>query len=358
MRYALSDFSYAVGAKGKGASKYVSIDLPGGASVVIRISNHNANANTFAERGYLNDNISIVFKSAMSGNKFISNKSVNLIEYVYTSEAVAKDGNLLSSVAEKLSDMLITGKYEDDRAGVLVNKSPSLLPSSIQRFMTSFGEVYGFVRNGKIYLDPNLLNANTPIHEYTHLWDAALRKVNPQLWERGKELMRQLPLWEEVRDNPAYADIRDDEDRLASEVHARLSGRSGDELLDRYYKSRKTKSLVGKIKAWLRDVLSWVRDAFSGRWGHKELESLTLEEFAAMPVSSLARGLNPNDVVASAVQAYTEERRRAACACKSRRPPLRRSSRLITAISLWLQPACGNAEIWHLCSRVRCLFLS
>jgi hypothetical protein len=32
------------------------------------------------------------------------------------------------------------------------------------------GEVYGFEYNGEIYIDRTKLNANTPIHEFGHVW--------------------------------------------------------------------------------------------------------------------------------------------------------------------------------------------
>lgn len=58
-------------------------------------------------------------------------------------------------------------------------------------YTTEQGEVYGFVdKDGNIYLDETKISPNHPIHEYTHLWDRAVQKHNPQLWQRGIELMK------------------------------------------------------------------------------------------------------------------------------------------------------------------------
>ena len=50
--------------------------------------------------------------------------------------------------------------------------------------------VYGWAVGGKIYLNRDAMNPDAPIHEYTHLWDEMLRKKNPALWLRGKELLK------------------------------------------------------------------------------------------------------------------------------------------------------------------------
>ena len=120
-----TDFALAVGATrtGDGASRYASIHLKDGSSAVIRISNHNANAQTYAERGELTNNISIVFKTSRSRNSFKSHPDVELTEYVYTTEAIRNDGNLLSQVAESLRQMIETGEYVDLSGKAIVNRS-------------------------------------------------------------------------------------------------------------------------------------------------------------------------------------------------------------------------------------------
>ncbi|MCR4770024.1 MAG: hypothetical protein K5874_07450 [Bacteroidaceae bacterium] len=37
-------------------------------------------------------------------------------------------------------------------------------------FCTPEGEVYGFTYKGAIYIDPRVATAETPMHEYAHLW--------------------------------------------------------------------------------------------------------------------------------------------------------------------------------------------
>ena len=53
-------------------------------------------------------------------------------------------------------------------------------------FRTSSGEAYGFVKDGKIYIDPRIATSETPVHEYHHLWVEALEKANPEAWGSTK----------------------------------------------------------------------------------------------------------------------------------------------------------------------------
>jgi hypothetical protein len=60
----------------------------------------------------------------------------------------------------------------------------------IQLFKTSKGECYGFTVGGKIYIDTRIAKADTPIHEFTHLWARALRENNPKEWKNIVALMK------------------------------------------------------------------------------------------------------------------------------------------------------------------------
>ena len=51
-------------------------------------------------------------------------------------------------------------------------------------FRTKDGVAYGFVKDGKIFIAPRIAGADTPIHEYTHLWAEGLRKSTPEAWEQ------------------------------------------------------------------------------------------------------------------------------------------------------------------------------
>ena len=107
-------------------------------------------------------------------------------------------------------------------------------------YTTERGEVYGFVdKDGNIYLDETKISPEHPIHEYTHLWDRAVQKHNPKLWDRGVELMKQTSLWNDVANDEHYGKQWQSmnlpkeklESLIASEVHSRIVGENGEMLL-------------------------------------------------------------------------------------------------------------------------------
>ncbi len=95
-------------------------------------------------------------------------------------------------------------------------------------FRTSNGDAYGFTLNGKVYIDPRMVNAETPIHEYSHLWSTAIREQNPKEWKNIVELMKGTAVWDEVV--RTYPELKTD-DAIADEVLAQYSGRRGAERL-------------------------------------------------------------------------------------------------------------------------------
>jgi len=86
--------------------------------------------------------------------------------------------NNLTSVNESIScPMSVNGEPEKDFVSKILPKTFNLeLANPIQTMTLEDGSVYGFVNNGKIYLNPDLMNSKDAVHEYTHLWDAYTRR--------------------------------------------------------------------------------------------------------------------------------------------------------------------------------------
>lgn len=100
--------------------------------------------------------------------------------------------------------------------------------SGVRFFRTSNGDAYGFTVGGKIYIDPRIATAETPIHEYAHLWATAMREGNPTEWKNIVGLMKGTSVWAEVQ--KLYPELKNDDD-IADEVLATFSGRRGAERL-------------------------------------------------------------------------------------------------------------------------------
>jgi|GEM_PF-4024821 len=103
-------------------------------------------------------------------------------------------------------------------------ENPKLGVEKRRFFRTEDGKAYGFTVDGKVYLDPKMAGVETAVHEYTHLWADALRRVNPAEWRNVVELMKGTSVWDEVK--RGYPEL-ESEDEIADEVLAHYSGRRG-----------------------------------------------------------------------------------------------------------------------------------
>lgn len=165
-------------------------------------------------------------------------------------------------------------------------------------FRTPDGEAYGFTVGGKIYVDPRIARADTPIHEYTHLWGDMMRRVNPKAWSDIVRLMKgKGDLWEWVKEN--YPELKTD-DEIADEVLAQFSGKRGAERLRE--EMRKVAEGDGSItkKAAAISALARVKEALGKFWrGVAELLHIrftTAEEVADRVLSDLLHGVDPRKV--------------------------------------------------------------
>ena len=206
--------------------------------------------------------------------------------------------NEQQAIGNELVDRIQASGIKVHIIGEEIEKVLKDTEGSSEIFKSNNGVIYGFVKDGEIYLDPTLIDANSPVHEYTHLWDSALQKTNPELWNHGKELMSQLPVWNEVLNDENYKDIKDNEDLVASEVHSRLSGAESERLFDEgindskkdgVFAEAEARTLIARIKNWLNDVWKWVKDTFTP-WTKEEADKVPLKDFINMPIRDLLNG--------------------------------------------------------------------
>ena len=211
---------------------------------------------------------------------------------------IAKGMDAISEVKNELGELV--AKWAKQGGNIVIvdtaEMNKALAEEGVDTLKTADGVVYGFVKDGAMYLNPSLLNPDTSIHEYTHLWDNALMQLNPALWEKGKKLMKQTSLWNEVINDPNYADIKDNEDLVASEVHSRLVGEKGAEKLSQLEQDARAKgltkgakelSILGRLREWLNEATKWLKDAFAS-WTSEEVEAVSLDDFLNMPLRDLA----------------------------------------------------------------------
>ncbi len=191
------------------------------------------------------------------------------------------------------------GRSDGTKNYVIFDEEDLKINSKTQFFRTGSGEVYGFVRDGKIYIDPRVASAETPVHEYSHLWADALKRANPKAWERLKETMLgEKDVLEHVK--RLYPELEGDE--LLGEVFSHYSGKRGAERL-RADMEREVKNAEGvfakarvavvfdKIRRALSRFWEMARDLFAGK--NSMLNGMSAEDFADMAMADMLHGFDP-----------------------------------------------------------------
>ncbi len=159
--------------------------------------------------------------------------------------------------------------------------------------------VYGFAYEGKIYLNPDFLSSNVAVHEYTHLWDEYTRRTNPELWQKGMNIFKDTKFFNEVKGDPDYADIANDDNLVLSEVHARICGDMAEKTLERIANED---GEITKDKAidWNEETAAYILDFLKKATPEnefiQEMEASEIRkdmiEFFAMPMKDLMNGKN------------------------------------------------------------------
>ena len=207
----------------------------------------------------------------------------NVSAYLGGDKQASEFFNEMGYVGIKYPANYRSGGNEDGKKNfVIFNDSDMKITDRVEFLQTPDGTVYGWTIGGKIFLTEQGMNAETPIHEYTHLWANAMRRNNEQGWESVKDLLRGTPMWDEVLADKNYSNIHDNEDLVASEVLSRYSGKENAKRLEdeaqRMISEAKgigakadAVSLIDRVRRALQKFWDWVgKDLF----GIKDFDSI------------------------------------------------------------------------------------
>lgn len=199
---------------------------------------------------------------------------------------------------EKYQDKLdsLFAKYKD-----LDRQLKSVAEPGVQ-YLKGKGVVYGYTDGKEIVLNQDHLNANTPIHEYQHLWRTAAKNMNPELIEHGDKLIMQTQLFADLKEDPNYKHLSDDE--ICDEAFARLTGEDGAAILEQMAKdaikenpldTAKELTIINRLKDWLKKFWYWTLDTFT-KWKPEDIKKMTLEDIRNLVLRDLANGVDPRNV--------------------------------------------------------------
>ena len=176
---------------------------------------------------------------------------------------IAKDGESLKRKAEQLTGVKI--------------------------MLTPEGSILGFTHDGKIYLDGSRINPATALHESSHLWTEWIEKNNPDVYNRGVQLIVGSQYLNKVQGNKFYqqeANKLPQNERAKYYQHEALAMAIGDRGAQFVTEAKKS-----GFKEWLKNL--W--DTIAKAVGFKdvtadELSSMTLDEFSKRAAAEILKG--------------------------------------------------------------------
>lgn len=193
------------------------------------------------------------------------------------------------------------GAVEGDNNYVIFDENNAQIVGNT-KFAQGKGVVYGYTDGKEIVLNQEHLNPNTPIHEYQHLWRTAAKKMNPELIAHGDELIKQTQLFADLKEDPNYKHLSDDE--ICDEAFARLTGEDGAAILEQMAKdaikenpldTAKELTIINRLKNWLKKFWYWTLDTFT-KWKPEDIKRMTLEDIRNLVLRDLANGVDPRNV--------------------------------------------------------------
>ena len=193
------------------------------------------------------------------------------------------------------ADNMRGGRKDGAKNYVIFNENDAKITDHTRFLRTAGGEVFGLVKDGRIYLDPKVATAETAVHEYTHLWGDMLRRKDSEQWSHTVKELKNSVLWEEVKE--LYPELKTD-DEIADEVLSTFSGRRGAERLRE--EARRVADGDGGVftKAKAIETLERVKEAIARFWeGVARMFGInryrSAEELADMAMKDLLDSKNP-----------------------------------------------------------------
>ena len=215
------------------------------------------------------------------------------VEYSVNQNAPKDNSDVITKMIDKLSAVLGKPNVKVLNENDFINMLDTLEKnkSRIQELRDGKNIAYGFAYGTKIYLNSDRINANTPAHEFGHIWAKVLQHENPDLWDRASDIIqsdeRGRQIWNEVANDKEYSNLKPDSDAFVSEVLARIIGAENEKVVNGM-KNANAKNNISfgiKLKKFLNDMIKTVCDAFGIKGDN--VNNVTYDEFINAPIKAI-----------------------------------------------------------------------
>ncbi|MDA7993446.1 MAG: hypothetical protein MPJ25_10455, partial [Pirellulales bacterium] len=136
--------------------------------------------------------------------------------------------------------------------------------------------------DGEVLLNPDLMDAETPIHEFGHIWAKAVKYQRPELYRRGVQLIKKSPFWTEIQEksrDPKSVYYNYGRDQMLEEAMATAIGQRGEQIFNRKQDQSQWDSLR-------QQILDWVGQ----RLGINKVQDMGLLEFLDLAATEIVTG--------------------------------------------------------------------
>ena len=159
----------------------------------------------------------------------------------------------------------------------------------VKYFKTSDGHIYGAkFPNGDIYFDEDVLNYNTAIHGFSHLWE----QMFPKSWAKGLELFKQTKTAEamvsKMKKEGNFNHLT--EEQMYSEAMNTYIGNKGEAM--QWNNEEVPSRSIDKFKKWFSDLMAKVgqRFGFDKRYDRDMTATDKFGEFADSVINDITGG--------------------------------------------------------------------
>ena len=136
---------------------------------------------------------------------------------------------------------------------------------SAKKLSTKNQTIYGAVYNGKLYLNPELKNFNTPVHEFGHIWLNTAKEMKNNAYEKGIDLIKKSDYVDRVKNNKDYKRVTNKmkkEGATDAEINQYILEEALATAIGDKGESFATAAAERNFKNWLNDLFEFVKKAY------------------------------------------------------------------------------------------------
>lgn len=163
-----------------------------------------------------------------------------------------------------------------------------------RQMITKNQKVYGAVRGNTLYINPDLQNFNTPIHEFGHIWINTVKEKAVETYNTGISLIKDSIYEKRIRESAQYTKVVKEmkkngfsdaevDSYILEEALATAIGDKG----EAYVKA----STLQKFRQWLQNLYDFIKTKLGiSQYSAEEIENLTLDEFTEAVAVDILKG--------------------------------------------------------------------